>query len=163
MKRIILILIGLLFFTLDNAVLPVFHISGSWGSLLFTFAICYSILGGAWEAVFIGAYSGILQDVFFANAFGVNSLINLILCLLASAVGKNIFRNRRTIPVITVFLATFMKYMLVYVILLILKADMYLSGIMLVSLINAVFAFIFYKKIYKFTEKSYMKDPWKFN
>lgn len=163
MKRVVLILIGLLLFILDNTILPSFAIKGAWGSLLFTFAICYSLITGPWEAIFVGVYSGILQDVFFGNVFGVNSLINLILCLLAALVGKNIFKNRKTIPIMTVLGATAIKFLVMYIVLFFMKMDVYFENMIVMTAMNTVFAFIFYRKIYNFTEKSFMKNPWKFN
>lgn len=52
----------------------------------------------------MGVVSGILQDIFFFNGFGVNSLLNLFLCLLASFIGAGIIKTKRLIPVISAFL-----------------------------------------------------------
>ena len=46
-------------------------------SLLFIFAIAYSIISGKKEAIFIGIVSGILQDIFFVKGFGINLLLNI--------------------------------------------------------------------------------------
>ena len=63
MKRLILILICLLLFIVDNTLVPFFSIKGVYPSLLFTFAVLYALMSGYWEAVFIGVLSGFLQDV----------------------------------------------------------------------------------------------------
>ena len=99
MKRLILILICLLLFILDNALIPFFSIKGVYPSLLFTFAILYSLMSGYWEAVFIGVLSGFLQDIYFVNVFGVNMLVNMLVCLIAAYIGESVFKHKKTIPV----------------------------------------------------------------
>jgi rod shape-determining protein MreB and related proteins len=117
MKRVVLFFIGIILVIIDNSILPLFSVGGSWGSLLFTFAICYSIITGPWEALWIGVYFGILQDIFFGTGFGVNCLLNMLICLGAAKVGETIFKNRKTVPVMIVLGATVVKYILIYVIL----------------------------------------------
>ena len=94
MKKWILVLISLLLLILDNSLMPFFSIKGAYPTLIFTFAIAYSIIYGRKEAVIIGVTSGLLQDIFFYNGFGVNSLINMLLCLLAAIIGENIYREK---------------------------------------------------------------------
>ena len=78
MKRLILILISICLLVIDNTILPYYSINGVFPSLLFVFAIAYSIICGSEEAIFIGIVSGLLQDIFFFKGFGKN----LFLCLL---------------------------------------------------------------------------------
>lgn len=163
MKRVVLFLIGILLLVIDNSILPLFSIGGSWGSLLFTFALCYSIITGPWEAIWIGAYSGILQDIFFGRGFGINSILNMFICLIVAKVGETIFKHRRAIPTITIFGATILKFMCVYLILYLFDISIYMENLVVMTLTNTIFGFIFYKKIYKLTEKDFMKIPWKFN
>lgn len=163
MKRVVLFIIGIVLLIIDNSILPLFPIGGTWGSLLFTFVICYSIITGPWEALFIGVYSGILQDIFFGTGFGINCFFNMLICLLVSKVGETIFKHRKTVPVLIVLGATLLKYLSIYVILYLLNTSIYLENLVIMTLINTLFAFIFYRKIYNFTEKPFMKIPWKFN
>ncbi|SHH99251.1 rod shape-determining protein MreD [Clostridium intestinale] len=163
MKRVVLFFIGIILVIIDNSILPLFSVGGSWGSLLFTFAICYSIITGPWEALWIGVYFGILQDIFFGTGFGVNCLLNMLICLGAAKVGETIFKNRKTVPVMIVLGATVVKYILTYVILYLLHVKIDVENIIVMTLMNTLFGFIFYKKIYKLTETRFMKIPWKFN
>ena len=93
MKRIVIILISIILLVIDNTLLPYYSIKGAFPSLLFVFAIGFSIVNGKKEAVFIGVLSGILQDVFFVKGNGVNALINLLLCVLAATIGENILKE----------------------------------------------------------------------
>ncbi|MDZ4907071.1 rod shape-determining protein MreD, partial [Clostridium perfringens] len=64
MKKWVLILISLALLILDNSLMPFFAIKGAFPSLLFTFAIAYSIINGKSEAVFIGVTTCLMQDIF---------------------------------------------------------------------------------------------------
>lgn len=110
MEKLIIILISIGLVILDNSLIPFFSIKGAYPSLLFTFAIAYSLVNKKERAVFMGVVSGILQDIFFFNGFGVNSLLNLFLCLLASFIGAGIIKTKRLIPVISAFFITIIKY-----------------------------------------------------
>ena len=91
MKKIVVILISIFLLVLENSLLPNYPIMGSYPSLLFIFAIAYSIIYGKNEAIFMGVISGILQDIYFVKGFGINSLSNLLLCFLAAKIGENIW------------------------------------------------------------------------
>ncbi len=68
---------------------------GVYPSLLFTFAVLYALMSGYWEAVFIGVLSGFLQDVYFVNVFGVNMLVNMLVCLIAAYIGESVFKHKK--------------------------------------------------------------------
>ena len=93
MEKLIIILVSIGLVILDNSLVPFFSINGAYPSLLFTFAIAYSLILGKEKAVFIGVVSGVLQDIFFFNGFGVNSLLNLLLCIFASLIGAGIIKT----------------------------------------------------------------------
>lgn len=94
MKRVILILISILLLILDNTFAPFISIKGVYPSFLFVFVISYSIINGTKEAVIMGVISGLLQDIFFFNGFGVNALANMICCVIAGVVGEDIWRKK---------------------------------------------------------------------
>lgn len=78
MEKLIIILISIGLVILDNSLIPFFSIKGAYPSLLFTFAIAYSLVNKKERAVFMGVVSGILQDIFFFNGFGVKFIIEFI-------------------------------------------------------------------------------------
>ena len=94
MKKWVLILISVVLLILDNSLMPFLAIRGAFPSLLFTFAIACSIVSGRKEAVTIGVISGLLQDIYFYEGFGINSLINMLICLLAAIIGENIYNEK---------------------------------------------------------------------
>lgn len=162
MKKWILVLISLLLLILDNSLMPFFSIKGAYPTLIFTFAIAYSIIYGRKEAVIIGVTSGLLQDIFFYNGFGVNSLINMLLCLLAAIIGENIYREKKLIPVISMVFLSLLK---VFAIALILKlSDKTVNGTIGIysSIYNAVVMFLGYNSVLRLYDNNYKKKSWRF-
>ena len=144
MKRLILILICLLLFIIDNTLVPFFSIKGVYPSLLFTFAVLYALMSGYWEAVFIGVLSGFLQDVYFVNVFGVNMLVNMLVCLIAAYIGESVFKHKKTIPVLSVGLLTIIKFFVVAFILNLVNIRINLLSFWIMVLYNVVVGFINY-------------------
>lgn len=162
MKKWILVLISLLLLILDNSLMPFFSIKGAYPTLIFTFAIAYSIIYGRKEAVIIGVTSGLLQDIFFYNGFGVNSLINMLLCLLAAIIGENIYREKKLIPVVSMVFLSLLK---VFAIALILKlSDKTVNGTIGIysSIYNAVVMFLGYNSVLRLYDNNYKNKSWRF-
>ena len=129
---------------------------------LFVFAIAYSLINGKGKAIFIGVVSGILQDIFFFHGFGVNSLLNLLLCVLASIVGEGIVKNKRLIPVISIFAITIIKYIGVIIIFYLLDIDIQFSKSIIMGIYNGVVMFFIYKIVMNIYDDEYSKQRWRF-
>ena len=163
MRKTILVLICIVLMIVDNTLLPYFDINTYYPSLLFVFALCHSFVNDRWDALYIGIFTGILQDIYFFQGFGVNTLVNMLICVVAAIIGESIFKDKKLIPVLATFLLVMAKYISVYVILFALGFSMNISGIFYVALMSMVAAFFIYKPVYNMSEKEFMKKDWKFN
>lgn len=162
MERLIIILVCIGLTILDNSVVPFFSIKGAYPSLLFTFAIAYSLVNTKEKSVGMGITSGILQDIFFFNGFGVNCLINLLLCFLSSKIGEGMIKEKRTVPVIFMFFITILKYMGVFVIFYFLNIKVDLLRAIIMGIYNAVVMFFAYKYVINIYDDEYAKQRWRF-
>lgn len=162
MKKIILIAISLGLLILDNTILPYYSINGAFPSLLFVFAIAFSIINGKWDAIFIGIVSGFLQDIFFFHGFGVNLLINMLLCVLAAEIGGNILKGNRLIPVLSCFVISSLKVLAVFLLLKIFNQNINLATAFLSAFFNLIVIFIVYKIILAICDKYKSKKSWRF-
>jgi len=151
-----------LFSVLDNTLVPFFAIRGYFPSLLFIFIIFYSINNGSWEGVWLGAFSGFLQDLYFFNGFGINSFINILLCAAAGFIGIGIFKEKRLIPVFSGLILTLVKGVLVFSILYITKVYSPFADILYNSIYGMVVSIFMYKPIYRLCQKEYMQRKWSF-
>ena len=157
MKRLVLIVISIILLILDNSLIPFFSIKGIYPNLLFVFAIGYSIINGKEEGIKIGVISGLLQDIFFFNVFGVNALVNMFCCFIAGVVGEDIWRDKKLIPTIAMFFITILKFLGVYIVFYFLKIDIELVRGIYVGIYNALVIFLTYTLIMKLSEIEYKK------
>ncbi|MGL5379373.1 rod shape-determining protein MreD [Clostridium sp.] len=162
MKKWVLILTSIMLLILDNSMMPFLAIKGAFPSLLFIFAIAYSIIRGKNEALFIGVVSGILQDIFFYNGFGINSLTNMLLCVLAAIIGENIYKNKKLIPVIAAFILSLLKVASIFVIFKLINRNIDITMALYSSIYNVVVMFLGYNFVLKLCEKDKNNSSWRF-
>lgn len=161
-KRVILILVSCFLLVLDNCLAPFLSIRGCCPSFLFVFAIAYSIINGKKEGVVIGVISGLLQDIFFFSGFGINSLINLVICYIAGEIGEGIWREKKLVPVITMFLASIVKFLAIFIIFYILGIYVNLSKSFITGIYNSILMILTYKAILKTFNRDDMRRAWRF-
>ncbi|MCS4455431.1 rod shape-determining protein MreD [Clostridium botulinum] len=95
-----------------------------------------------------------LQDLYFANVFGINSLINMFVCLIAAEIGVNIIKSKILIPVISSFALSIFKGVFIWVIAYFLKINISYSLIAFNSIYNGVITIIVYKLVYNLCRKN---------
>lgn len=162
MERLILILVSVGLAILDNSIIPFFSIHEAYPSLLFVFAIAYSLVNKREKSVFIGVVTGILQDIYFFNGFGVNCFLNLLLCFLASVIGEITIKNKKLVPVVSMFIITILKHIGVFVIFSILNIKVGLSKSLYMAVYNSIIMFFGYKYIINIYDDEYTKQRWRF-
>lgn len=161
-KYLVLFFITILLFIFDMAIAPFIAIKGYYPSLLILFVISYSIIYGSLPGLWLGVFAGLLQDVFFTNAFGINSLSNMLIGCIAGIIGNSILKERSIVPVISSFALSVLKMALVSILLLILNVKFNYKGIFYSSLYNLPFSFFIYRYTYRLSNKDFMKKVWKF-
>lgn len=163
MKKILLLaLLSIFLFILDNVLIPFFAIKTIYPSLLLVFIICYSIVNGKWEGLWLGVFAGLLQDLYFSSGFGINSFTNMLICLIAGVIGDNIFKEKRLVPVTSCFLMCFLKGLLILAILYLAGTYVSIKSVFFISVYNMFICIFIYKRVYKLCEKDYMEKRWKF-
>lgn len=163
MKKIVtLAAICIVLLMLDNTLVTFFAIKSVYPNLLFVFIIAYSIINGPVDAVAIGIFAGALQDLYLFNGIGVNMFTNMILCYLASYIGKSIFKDKSFVPIIATLFLSLLKGVMVLGIFYLLKIKINEINILYVSLYNMVISAIMYKYVYKLSETKFIKKEWRF-
>jgi len=162
MRKWILLLISIVLLIIDNSFMPYFKISDSYPSLLFIFSIAYSIINGREEGIFIGVVSGLLQDVFFGNIFGINSLLNMLICLIAAIIGENIYKEKKFIPVISMMFLYLLKVVGIYIIYKLVGYTINFRIGILTSIYSGIIMFFGYNYVLKLYTNEYKKSKWRF-
>lgn len=161
-KVLVLLVLSILFFVIDNFFMPFMAIGGIYPSILLVFCILYSIQNGKWEGMWLGVFCGLLQDLFFTHVFGINVITNIMVCLLAGIIGTNIFKEKKLIPVVSCFALSFLKGAVIFAILYIVDIKMSFSRVLFVSLYDMVVAFFMFRRVYDLCQEDYMQIQWKF-
>ena len=162
MKKWILILISIVLLILDNSFMPFLAIKGAYPSLLFIFAIAYSIIFGKKEAVIIGVISGLMQDIYFFGGFGINALVNMLICLLAAFIGENIYRDKRLVPTIATIFLYILKVFAVLAILKIVGKSIDLKVGIYSSIYSSIIMFLGYNFVLRLYDKNFENESWRF-
>ncbi|WP_055071432.1 rod shape-determining protein MreD [Clostridium massiliamazoniense] len=163
MKRLIQIILCIVLFIIDTSIMPIFGIKGVYPSLLFVFVILYSTINGYKDAVILGSISGILQDIYFSHVFGINALVNLLLCVIAAYIGDKTLKNKASIPVLTVGGLTIVKFIAIFLICKMLKINVELENILIMVPYNFVVGILMYSSVYGMARKKLMKNQWNFS
>ena len=163
MKRILtLVFLCIIFLILDNTLMPLIKINGAYPSLIFTFALCYSIVSSPKDAVIIGVFTGALQDIYFLNGFGINMLTNMLMCVVAANIGKNIFIEKSFLPIVSSFALSLAKGLIVFSILFLIKQHTQIEKILYHGIYDLVISVFMYRFTYKLSQRQFMKKDWKF-
>lgn len=162
MRRLMVILICVCLFIIDNTLLPFFAIKDYYPSSLFMFIIFYSINNDYWDAIEVGVISGLLQDLYLCQVIGINPLVNILLCILSVLIGDNIFREKLLIPVLSLFGLSMLKGVLVFGIFHIIVITIEIYSVVFTSIYTMVLGIFLYKFLYKLLQKPFMKKQWKF-
>ena len=163
MKRVLtIVFLCILFLILDNTLMPLLKIHGANPSLIFTFALCYSIVSSPKDAVIIGVFTGALQDLYFLNGLGINMLTNMLMCLVAAEIGKSIFIEKALLPILSSFVLSVVKGLIVVSIMFLIKQYTHIGVVVYQGIYNLVVSIFMYKFVYKLSQKEFMKKEWRF-
>jgi rod shape-determining protein MreD len=161
-KLLTLFFICVLFLILDSTLVPFFAIRGYYPSLLLIFVIFYSIVNGSSEGLWLGAFAGILQDLYFFNGFGINAFSNMLICSAAGFIGIGIFKEKSLIPIVSSFVLTLLKGIIVFVILYIAKVKFPVENIFYSSIYSMIVSIFMYRWVYRLCQKEHMQRKWSF-
>lgn len=162
MKKLVLILISIALLILDNTLMPFLSINGGYPSLVFIFAIAYSLINGKEEAVFIGVVSGLLQDIFFFWGFGVNALINMLICYIVAYVAEGVLKEKRIVSIVAIILSCIGKHAVLFSIFYLLDVNVDFIRGFIIAIYSAVIMAVSYGLVYKLSDVESKKQTWRF-
>lgn len=162
MKKLYLFITCIVLLILDTSLSSLISIKGIYPNLLFVFAISISIICGPKTGLLIGLLSGACQDLFFFEGFGVNTLINMWLCYIVGYIGKSIWKEKRVIPLIMMFVATILRYIGIFIIMNVVNKTITIDKWFYVALYNCIIMALAYGKIYRKCNEDDNEFSWRF-
>ena len=163
MKKRYLFIISIILIILDTSFSQFISIKGVYPSLIFIFAVAYSIITNPKEGIIIGIISGALQDIFFYKAFGINLLANIWICYIAGIIGENVWKKKRLVPFTSMFGLSILKYLILFVVMYALGTKLHLNNILYYSIYNSVIILLVYGKLYNICNDDNKEHSWRFN
>lgn len=155
MKTKIIFLIVLLNFIFQSTIFQFFRISGILANTGLILVVAISILYGRETGLSTGFLTGVLQDIFFSKAIGINILIYLLIAYTIGGLRRKLFKDNYLTPAILIVLATFFYHLSYFIIMYFLKNSISFSLIFkdilpIESLLNIVIGLLIYKKFYEY-------------
>lgn len=162
MRRIFILFTAVFLLLFDQTVLPFFSVFNSYGSILFTFFGLFAMMTDYEDAIILALLSGVLQDLFFPYAFGLNTLTNLFLYLGLAKVGFTLKEGRKTIPILFVTLAQAAKTLVIILILFIFGVRGNYFSIIITPIYTMMIGILIYRIVVAYSRIPIVKKEWRF-
>lgn len=154
MKGNVLSLIIIFNFLLQSTIFQHLRIANVLPNTALIIIVIISILNGRKKGITAGVLAGLLQDLFFSRAIGVNTLIYVLIGYVIGGLEKKLFKDNYLTPIFLISLSTLFYHVIYFVIMYFLKSDIgfmfMLEKIFLVEFIyNCVIGIFIYRIFYK--------------
>lgn len=157
MTVLIMILIILLNFFLQSAILPYINILGVVPNTALLIVISIALFKGRYYGGFIGLTIGLLQDIVFSPTIGVNAFIYFFIGYLIGSVGNKLTKENIFIPILLSTLCIILYNFSYYVFMFFLSQNIpFLSFAKDVLIIEIIYSGILSIPIYKVFSKIFV-------
>ncbi|KPU42246.1 rod shape-determining protein MreD [Oxobacter pfennigii] len=167
MKKFAIPLLLLILTALQNSLFEYIKVFGVKPNIVLVFVICITLIKGNPLGTIVGIGGGILEDIFFQGAFGINSISCMLAAFIIGSVEGKIYKDNVIVPGFFVFAGTVIKEMIVYLFLYLIRTELDImtaltSKIIPEAIYNTILAFLFYRYIVKFVNKIFAEQAWKY-
>ncbi len=144
-------------FVLQSTIFQYFRIGGILPNTALLIVVTISILYGKKKGVMAGVIAGLLQDLFFGKAIGINVLIYSSIGYIIGGVENKVFKDNYITPFLFIVTTTIYYHSIYFVFMHFLRQSVnYLSVLKSVVMIEVIYNLIvgiifyriFYKKVY---------------
>ena len=167
MKRFVIPLILLILIGFQNSLFEYIKIFGVKPDIVLTFIICFALIKGNPTGTIIGITGGIMEDIFFGGAFGVNSIACMITSFLVGSIEGKIYKDNIFIPAIFTFTGTIIKELIVFLFLYLTRTNLDVitaltNKVIPEAIYNTLLAALFFRYVAKLNNKIYAEQNWRF-
>ncbi len=151
------ILILLIFgnFILQSTILQHFSIASVMPNTALILVVIVSMLEGKKKGITAGGLAGLLQDLFFSRALGVNIMIYITIAYLIGTLENKIFKDNIFAPLLLIISSTFLYHLLNYIIMFFLISEVdfifIIKRIFIIEVLyNVAIGIFIYNKMYSY-------------
>lgn len=157
MNGYLLTLIIICNFVLQATVLQHFRIAGILPNTALIIVVTISILYGRKKGIRSAVIAGLLQDIFFSKALGINILIYTFIAYSIGGLESRVFKDNYLTPLLLISLSTFFYHSMYFVLMHFLRHSVsYLSVLQTItfaeiiynSIVGIVFYRVFFNRVY---------------
>ncbi len=161
-RYLIILLILILLFIVQTAILPFLTIYNISPDILLIFITAYSILNGQWEGMICGIVAGALMDVFYSPVYGIYSIVYTTIGFLVGRFSKNIFKENSFAALLFTIMGSVYKGILIVIFKAVLsyKTDIWMSFLALSlpeALLNGIIIFLTYDYLIRLNDHTLLK------
>mgnify|MGYP001017165422 CR=1 FL=1 len=161
MRILFVTILTFLNFILESTVFQYIKILGIKPDFIIMLITSYAIMWGSGYGGYIGLLSGLLIDLSYSKAFGVNALSYMVTGYIIGQSQENVFKDSFIPPIILNIAGVFIYQNLFYMITYFSKTDIsYVHGLINIvipqSIYNGIFGIVVYRFIYRLDGKEFM-------
>jgi len=153
---VVLFFAAFLGIVLRDTVFNGLSVAGGKPDFVLILVIFFAIFQGSTSGGFMGVALGLLEDLLTGRFIGVNALCKGFLGYLAGVSERNLYKNNFFVPMVAVFLATFLNALLYYLFSVLIGSNVGLEKLLFSSIPDAIynmcFSPVFYAVFYHFFE-----------
>lgn len=162
MRHLVMSILFLFGIILQSTLFPHLSIAGVKPDLVLVFVVFYAMLQGPKEGARAGLVGGLLQDILFGQNLGMNIMAKLTTGYLFGFLERRIYKKNLIIPMITVFVATFLNETILYLFRLAVGTSTgYLisirSIIVIAAIYNSLLSLFMYRRFYISAHKGLLR------
>ncbi|HHW56918.1 MAG TPA: rod shape-determining protein MreD [Clostridia bacterium] len=151
MRKIYKYLLIILLIVLQSTLFKFIDIFGVKPDAVFILVMSFSLLNGAWEAIYLSLFAGLIQDILFNNALGVTTFSLLIVSYITGLLSKSIFRESSFVAFVFIFLGTLLYNLIAMFSMVLMKYQFnFVKDFMDIAMIQAVYNSMIVVFVYKY-------------
>jgi rod shape-determining protein MreD len=165
-KKLVIPLILLILVGLQNSLFEYIRIFGVKPDIVITFVICFTLVKGNPRGTVVGIAGGVMEDVFFGGAFGINSLACMITAFVIGSIEGKLYKDNMFVPGIFAFMGTVVKESIVFLFLYLTRQNLDIASVMTNIIVreavyDTILAALFFRYVAKLTNWLYTEQSWK--
>ena len=166
-KYTLFFLISILLVILQQAIFSRITVFGAAIDIVFIYIVSFSIIRDDMESLIIALFTGIIRDCFFPAAFGINTVVYILVAFSIGFIEKKIYKDTIIVPVIFTFCSTVIKGLLYfsYFYIISYKFDFVnnvIYTVLIESALNSIMSIYMYKLCLRIYKSDIFKREWRF-
>ncbi|MGI6113101.1 MAG: rod shape-determining protein MreD [Mahellales bacterium] len=167
MKLLVIVSIVVANFIIQSTIFPHIEVAGVMPNSLIAIIVSLSLLNGSFVGALAGFFGGLLQDIFFSGAIGINALIYLLIGWSVGLAHEKVYSERFFMPTLFIFSSTVVYELYMLIVVFFYRYDIniyhiFMKIILPGAIYTSIIGVIIYNYIFKLYKYKFMRKKWLF-